>query len=292
MSALNRMRKEKFPSRYVSQKKYSNLQSKYNILVDAIASTDNQLTYPASLRSIISPSQKLDFREICLFVSYSPEPLIKPHVEKHIAALQNEGIGVILAINTDNIKGEISIPSSLSSLCGLYIRENKGFDFGAWSQIYEKLYEKIDADYLYLVNDSMVGPLSQKFFEDMLYKIRSSDADLIGLTSNNNPIFHLQSFFLIMRRPILKNDAFVSFFKTLWQLPTKEMVIDFYEVQITRLVQRLGYKIETIFPTDDLSIAKTDAVIHNLDTLRERRFPYMKTSVILTPNGQKTLNKY
>ena len=70
------------------------------------------------------------------------------------------------------------------------------------------------------------------------------------------------------------------------------MVIDFYEVQITRLVQRLGYKIETIFPTDDLSIAKTDAVIHNLNTLRERRFPYMKTSVILTPNGQKTLNKY
>lgn len=286
------MRKKTFPSRYVSQKKYRNLQSKYDTLVESIASIDNGLTRQPLMRSIILPSHILGYREICFFVSYTPTPIIKPHVEKHIKALQKTGIGVILVINTDNIEGEILIPSALTKLCGLYIRENKGFDFGAWSQIYQKLHGKINADYLYLVNDSMVGPLSEVFFEDMLKKIHTSDADLIGLTSNQNPHLHLQSFFLVIRRSILINDIFSSFFKCLWQLPTKEMVIDFYEVRITGLLQRLGYKTETLFPTDDLTMAKTDAVIHNLDALLERGFPYMKTSVLHTPNGQKTLKKY
>jgi hypothetical protein len=292
LSALNRMRKKIFPSRFVSQKKYNNLQSKYNILVDSITSIDNKFTQQALMRSVISPSKNLGHKEICFFVSYTPTPLIKPHVEKHIKALQNAGIGVILVINTDDIEGVFSTPPALTQLCGLYIRENKGFDFGAWSQIYEKLHEKIDANYLYLINDSMVGPLSEVFFDDMLKKIHASDADFIGLTSNPNPNLHLQSFFLVLRRSILKNDIFKSFFKSLWQLPTKEMVIDFYEVRITGLLQRLGYKMETLFPTDDLTMAKTDAVIHNLDALLERGFPYMKTSVIHTKIGQKILKKY
>lgn len=292
MSALNRMRKKNFPSRFVSQRKYNNLQSKYNTLVDSIVSFDNGLTHQALMRSIISPSQNLAHQEICFFVSYAPTPLIKPHVEKHIKALQESGIGVVLVINTDDIAGEFSIPATLTQLCGLYIRENKGFDFGAWSQIYKILHEKIDVNYLYLINDSIVGPLSEVFFEEMLKKIHTSNADFIGLTSNENPYLHLQSFFLVLRKNILTNEIFRSFFKSLWQLPTKEMVIDFYEVRITCLLQLLGYKIETLFPTDDLTMVKTDAVIHNLDALLERGFPYIKTSVLHTPIGQKILKKY
>lgn len=292
MSLLNRMRKKSFPSHFVSQRKYNNLQLKYNTLIDSITSIDNELTHQPLMRTIISPSQNLGHKEICFFVSYSPTPLIKSHVEKHIEALQKAGIEVILVINTDDIKGEFFIPPTLTQLCGLYIRENKGFDFGAWSQIYEKLHEEIEANYLYLINDSMVGPLSQVFFEDMLKKIHASNADFIGLTSNPNPYMHLQSFFLVLRKNILKDDNFKSFFKSLWQLPNKEMVIDFYEVRITGLLQSLDYKIEIIFPTGDLTMAKTDAVIHNLDALLERGFPYMKTSVLHTPMGQRVLKKY
>lgn len=292
MSALNRMRKRSFPSRYVSQKKYSNLQCKYNTLVDSITSIDNSLTHPAFMYPIISPPQTTTYREICFFVSYSPTPLIKPHVEKHIQALQNSGIGVVLIINTDHTKASLPTSQILEQLHGLYIRENKGFDFGAWSQIYEILHKDIDIDYLYLINDSVVGPLSEVFFKKMLKKIRSSDADFIGLTSNQDPQLHLQSFFLVIRKTILNNNIFISFFKSLWQLPTKEMVIDFYEIRLTNLLQRLGYKIDTVFPTDDLTMAKTDAVIHSLDALLERGFPYIKTSVLHTSIGQRVLKKY
>lgn len=292
MSAMNRLRKKSYPSHYVSYKKYNSLLAKYNLLVNSISSIDNSLTHKALIRPVISFSKTEAHREICFFVSYSAATLIKPHVERHIQALQKAGIGVILLINTDNIDVTPSIPPALAKLCGLYIRENKGFDFGAWSQIYEMLHEKLETDYLYLVNDSIIGPLSDVFFQAMLGKIRTSNADLIGLTSNQEPFLHLQSFFLILRRSILEDRIFKSYFKSLWQLPKKEMVIDFYEVKLTALIKNLGYEIDTIFPTNDLTMAKTDAVIHSLDALHERGFPYLKTSVLHTPAGQRILAQY
>jgi lipopolysaccharide biosynthesis protein len=292
LSYLNRERKKKFSTGHVSQKKFDHLTQKYTALVNAIASTNNTLKKQAQLTCIFPVTNNFENQELCLFVSYSAAPHIKPHVAHHIQALTQAGIRVVLIINTDQPDAKHDFSEWSKKLDGLFIRENIGFDFGAWSHIYSTLCDKISPDRLYLANDSMIGPLSESMFEGMLKKIRESSADMLGLTANQEPIFHLQSFFLVFSKKIQQNKDFQKFLKSLWQLPSKDMVIDFYETRITRLVELLGYSTEAIYKTNHTGIEKSDAVIHSLDTLLSVNFPYIKTSMAHKASGKLILDKY
>jgi lipopolysaccharide biosynthesis protein len=196
-------------------------------------------------------------------------------------------------INVDNVHEDLS---SLSvgdlNLSGLYVRENKGFDFGAWGHLYSIMPAGLDISRLYLVNDSMIGPLNSVMFDKLVKKIRSSAADMLGLIANTKPVFHLQSFFLVFNQPILKDARFQSFFKTLWSLPTKEMVIDFYEIRLTQLMKDLGYVAEPLYFLDSVKHQKTDAAIHRLEELLEIDFPYVKASMANKPEGRKILHQF
>lgn len=293
LSALNRRRKDARASRYVSSRKFEVLASKYEFLVDAISSTRNNFLQQAEIRCIQPLRVGDDVKEVCIFVSYAPCALIKPHVRHHINSLLSAGISVVLVINVDNVHADLS---SLSvgglNLSGLYVRENKGFDFGAWGHVYSIMPAGLNINRLYLVNDSMIGPLNSAMFDQLMKKIRGSTADMLGLIANTKPIFHLQSFFLVFNQSLLSDDCFQSFFKKLWSLPTKEMVIDFYEVRLTRLIQNLGYIVEPLYVIETHQNKKTDAVIHRLDELLDIDFPYVKFSMANRPQGQRILNLY
>jgi lipopolysaccharide biosynthesis protein len=293
LSALNRSRKEAKPSRYVRRRRFEVLASKYQCLVEAISSAENNLIKPAEIRCIQPLTFEADVQEVCLFVSYTPHALIKPHVRHHINSLLGAGIAVALVINVDDVQADLS---SLNveglKLSGLYVRENKGFDFGAWAHLYLMMPAVLGLKRLYLVNDSMIGPLSTPMFEQLMHKINRSTADMLGLIGNAKPVFHLQSFFLVFNQAILMDQRFQSLLKTLWSLPTKEMVIDFYEVRLTQLIKDLGYVAEPMYSIDTDQYQKTDAVIHRLDELLEIDFPYIKTSMAHRPQGRGILKQY
>jgi lipopolysaccharide biosynthesis protein len=293
LSALNRSRKETKPSRFVRRRKFEVLASKYQCLVDAISSTENNLLKPAEIRCLQPLGFEPNVQEVCLFVSYTPHALIKPHVRHHINSLLGAGIAVALVINVDDAQAGLSnLNLDGLKLSGLYVRENKGFDFGAWTHLYSMMPAGLRLNRLYLVNDSMIGPLSSTMFDQLMQKIKSSTADMLGLIGNAKPVFHLQSFFLVFNQHILIDERFQSFFKSVWSLPTKEMVIDFYEVRLTQLIKNLGYKAEPLYAIDTDKHQKTDAVIHRLDELLEIDFPYVKVSMVNKPQGRSILKKY
>jgi lipopolysaccharide biosynthesis protein len=293
LSALNRRRKAKLPSPYVSRAKFQDVETKYQCLVSAITSLENPLTNQPELRSLQSMSFRPQDKEICLFVSYSPVALIKSHVRHHIKALRRANIAVALVINVDDVNADLSqLDVADLDLSGLYIRPNVGFDFAAWSQLYAMLEASVDPDRLYLANDSMIGPLSDHMFEGMMDKIHQSSADLVGLLANPTPQFHLQSFFLVLNRAILVDYRLKIFFKTLWCLPTYDMVIDFYEVRLTQLIQSWGFVAAPLYEIKTAAYQKTNLVIFNLDELLKLDFPYVKTSMACKAEGQKILGKY
>lgn len=293
LSALNRSRKEAKPSRYVRHRRFEVLASKYQCLVEAISSAENNLVKPAEIRCIHPLAFETDVQEVCLFVSYTPHALIKPHVWHHMNSLLGAGIAVVLVINVDDVQADLSsVNVEGLKLSGLYVRENKGFDFGAWAHLYSMMPPGLGLKRLYLVNDSMIGPLSKPMFDQLMHKIKNSTADMLGLIGNAKPVFHLQSFFLVFNQSILMDERFRSFLKTLWSLPTKEMVIDFYEVRLTQLIKNLGYVAEPMYAIDTDQYKKTDAVIHRLDELLAIDFPYIKTSMAHRPQGRGILKQY
>jgi hypothetical protein len=80
--------------------------------------------------------RQLASTEVCFFVTYAPQPIVKNHVLEHIRALRAEGFEVVLTLNTPHDASAFSFSEELTQLChGLFVRENKGFDFGAWSHM-------------------------------------------------------------------------------------------------------------------------------------------------------------
>jgi lipopolysaccharide biosynthesis protein len=292
ISAWNRHRKEKTTLAYVSKKRYQELAYKYGILVESIAATENPLLRSAKITCVKSPELKPS-RDVCFFVSYSSLPLIKPHVKHHIEHLLGAGIQVVLIINVDQMDGAGVDALDLQglSVSGVFLRENLGFDFGAWSHLYSLLKDNLNVDRLFLINDSMIGPLSKELFDQLLGKLNSSDADFLGLIANTKPVFHLQSFFLVFKRKILEDQAFAYYFSCLWNFPEKSMVIDFYETKLTQLLVRLGYSVEAMYDLPSPSIEKSDAVIHRIDELYEVGFPYLKTSMVSKFEGLRILRR-
>lgn len=293
ISTWNRYRKEKFPGKFTSRKKYNHLREKYDLLAASIASPENPFQRKAKINCVIPFEQKNKNSEVCFFVSYSPAPQIKPHVRYHIEELLAAGLEVVLVINTDEHDANLDDCSDDSlGLSGLYIRENIGFDFSAWSHVYALTKPQISTDRIYLINDSVIGPLSRDMFASLLKDVRKNSAALIGLTQNALPRYHVQSYFLVLNAPILRSQLFSQYFENIWALPTKEMVIDTYETNLTQAVMRMGFDVSALFPPVGETGDKTDNVLHHVDQLVARGFPYVKTSVATTPTAQQVLHTW
>ncbi len=273
LSKLNKRRKE--AANFVSKRRYTELLDKYNLLKDSL------LIQPSSL--FLSPKLKWarnhtpNGRELCLFVTFSAQSEIKSYVASHIRSFIEKNIDVVLIINTENFDQPIKNVESIPQDVAICVRENKGFDFGAWSQVMSELdFTKVDR--LYWVNDSIYGPLNEESFNKLIDKIKNSKSDFIGLTFNNKHFFHLQSYFLVFNKRILNCDDFFMYMKNIMQLPSKSMVIEFYEVRLTQFLKNLGFNCEPIYELKEKD--GVNIVYKFPRELVEVGFPYVKTRLV------------
>ena len=184
--------------------------------------------------------------ELALFVTYSPDGWLKPHVQHYVNSLRCGGIAVALIVNTD-MAWKFRNSSLMSCVDGLFVRQNKGFDFAAWAHVLQLRPETREATILYLINDSLVGPIDHTDFS--LRKIRARKADVIGLTENRERGWHLQSFFLAFKPRALRSTAFVSFIEQIVCYEDKLDVIADYELRFANVFKRAGLDCEPILPS-------------------------------------------
>ena len=184
--------------------------------------------------------------ELALFVTYSPDGWLKPHVRHYVDSLRREGIAVALIVNTD-MAWKFRDSDLMSCVDGLFVRQNKGFDFAAWAHVLQLRPETREATILYLINDSLVGPIDQTKFTEILRKIRASKADVIGLTENLARGWHLQSFFLAFKPRALRSTPFISIIERIVCYEDKLDVITDYELRFATVFKRAGLDCKPIF---------------------------------------------
>lgn len=264
---------------YARRREYRRLMQKYEQCLDAI----NRGLQPAAGVPVtaLMPARPVPHGELCLFVTHAAVPALKNHVVEHVQHLLDAGLQVVLIVNTDLAPASITVaPPLLERLSGLYVRQNIGFDFAAWAHGWSLCGRPTGLERLLLVNDSIVGPLSSTAFASMMLRLRNSGADVVGLTESTQTRPHLQSFFLAFGRKALQCDDLRRFFEHLYALPTKEMVIDAYETQLTQRLRAAGLSTEALFPalTDD-RWSPNDTFYRWADLIRAG-FPFIKTSVL------------
>jgi len=264
---------------YVRRREYQALERKYDSAVDSLGWTAPPAA-EANLHTLKPIGQALT-GEVCFFVSFASGPRLKPHVRIHIEHLLSVGVSVVLVLNTDLTPEQFALDAELSQrLSGAFLRENVGFDFAAWAHAYTLFDGVTDCTRLFLINDSIVGPLNAADFEHLIKRIRASPADVLGLTESATPLSHLQSFFLVFNAVALRNPVVHDAFRRMLSLPTKAQVIDVYETRLTQVLTRQGLHCEALFARQSDDPYTADDTIFRWEHLIRSGFPYIKTSVL------------
>jgi lipopolysaccharide biosynthesis protein len=185
--------------------------------------------------------------ETALFVTHSPDGQLKPHVRYYLASLARHGVHPVLIVAAD---GEFFAPDAalLALVDGLYVRQNVGYDFAAWAHVLRENRQLLDCNILYLVNDSTIGPLSERKFEELLARVRSSESDLVGLTDSYERGWHIQSYFIALKPAALSSPALWSFIEKIKNLADKKDVVNAYETRFAPMLQAAGLRCEVFFP--------------------------------------------
>jgi lipopolysaccharide biosynthesis protein len=257
----------------------SQLAAKTNQIADRLLSLPSHAAAANCVH--LKALEPISANELCLFVSFTATPALKPHVIDHIKALAEQKIAVVLIINTDLSAAQLQLPPELVSLLhGVLVRANIGFDFAGWAHAYclQDLPETLER--LYLINDSVIGPLNLDHYAALISDFRRSPADLIGLTENAEPRAHLQSFFLAVNRRLLHAADFRRLMHGIVNLPTKSDVIECYETQLTRYVRERGYTCHAAFSNSAPHAKLIDDTIYNWARLIEQGCPFIKASVL------------
>lgn len=280
--ALRKRFYERLP--YIKRKRFREVYAELTVLRTALnkvlLTVGEALASQAKLTEVV-PLSNAAADELCLFVSFAPNPKLKPHVIDHVTALLDEGIAVTLVINTELPADSIAIPAQLKQrLNGCVIRENLGFDFGAWAHGFLLLKPETFGKRLYLVNDSIVGPLDRNAYRRIIAGVRSSTADLVGLTENHRPCPHLQSYFLAFNERLLRSNELATFMNGVLNMPNKQVVIACYETQLTPFLRQAGYQCEALFPNVSMVIGFGNETTRNWRSLLQRGFPFVKASVL------------
>lgn len=201
-----------------------------------------------------------EFKNIAIMAGYQPEsPVLSPHVHKYIQELKHNGFGVVFLnahlherqLNSVDVSNALAGPKPDIYLC----RVNLGLDFGSWADFTRALHQESirlsDYQEVLLCNDSMYGPLAS--LDDIFQKIRSSSADVVGLTDSYQLGHHLQSYFLHFKSQILQGGFLDKYLSELPFYLNKDFLIEEVETRLASKVRCEGYQTEALFPYFELS---------------------------------------
>jgi glycosyltransferase involved in cell wall biosynthesis len=219
--------------------------------------------------SFVAPS-----REAALLVTHAPAGIPKPHVQRYVSGIAQAGINVYLIVATD-LWSQTSCVATFRDATGIFIRDNEGYDFAAWAHIIQEYPDFKAVDTLYLVNDSVLGPVDFNHFSSAIARVRSGSAQVYGMTENFEQSWHLQSYFLAIKQSCLRSGAFDEFFGSVMSLRDKPAVIENYEIRFASKMTDAGFRCEALFSLP----SERNVTIHHWEELVRSGFPFVKVQV-------------
>lgn len=189
-----------------------------------------------------------DSDRICLFVTFSEFGIVWPHVANYCRQVRSAGYFVFLLVASGRRDLRFVDPGS-DVADAVLVRENHGYDFSAWAHALRLYPELWNADYLLLANDSVYGPFGD--ISGILRRAEECGADLVGLTECNVIDYHLQSYFLLLKRSALSSDHVKQFWQQVRSLDDKFRVILQYELNFSKHLEDGGLTIRPLFRLED-----------------------------------------
>ncbi len=200
--------------------------------------------------------------KIVLFMHFDKYGRVRQQILNYVREFHATGRSVVFVTNS----GFLTAPAiaALEKLCvGVIIRNNQGYDFGAWCDAVEHLQlPRADTQEVIFANDSVFGPLAP--IAPVLARIDYEKADIWGLTESWQYRYHLQSFFFAFGPAALRAPVFKTFWDSIRPVPAKVYVVRNYEIGITQTMIKAGLRCAALWPYQDLIKRVDDASFETL----------------------------
>ncbi len=186
---------------------------------------------------------------------------------------------VILFMDSNCDKNQLS---KFDSFCIYADAEHHGeYDFGSYKRTYQYAKENDilnNYDFLYLINDSVYGPLYD--IEPYLEEMESAGTDAFGLVCNPHPEHpHIQSWFIGMQKSVFLSPWFDEFILSVKKLSDKGSITKVYEHGFSKLITANGLKWTCLYKISGRGI------YNNIKKLYKQKLPFIKKSSFKRHNG-------
>ena len=215
-------------------------------------------------------------RPLIVVAHFDPTNRLRPDLFNLLENYDQFG-DVVLVSASPGLRWHWNTMRKLKRCCrAILIRRNEGYDFGSWMAALGWLEKDLKyINQLILTNDSFWGPITP--LDDLFQQIQTSDADVIGLTDDQMYIPHLQSAFLAFQKPVIQSSTFKNFWNQLESWPRKRDLIKKYEVGLSVLLQKSGFKTESLYTKH-----ANGNILHTAwrNLIETKNFPFLKVSLL------------
>lgn len=188
-------------------------------------------------------------RRLCLFSHFDAGGRIFPCVQHYLRAIRECGFEVHVVSASPSIDRRDRAAVEAMGIA-VHLRENSGFDFGAWQWGLHRLSPSDDVDWLLLANDSVFGPIFD--LVPVVHEQIDAGADFWGLTDSYEFAWHLQSYFVCFRGDVARSAAFRAVFAQDFARGAKRGAIHDGEIFLSQALIDAGYRPAVVWPFDRL----------------------------------------
>jgi len=178
-------------------------------------------------------------KRLFLFAGYDPNNTVNDAILYYVSALSDLG-DVIVCMDCNCPKSEIN---KLKPYSVYQIAERHGeYDFGSYKRAYQYARDNDllkNYEYVYLVNDSVFGPMTN--MSELLQKMEKIPNDAVGLIESKHKTHtFMESWFVLLNRKIFLSKWFDEFISSVQQEKYKFTITIKYEHGLTNLIQNHG----------------------------------------------------
>lgn len=236
-------------------------------------------------------------KRLGVFVFYDKDGIVDGYIDYLLNDLSNCLDKLIVVCN-----GTLSVQGKqvfLKYTNDVFLRENVGFDAGAWQYI---LIDKLgiehldDYDELVLLNDTFYGPFYS--FAEVFEQMKEKDVDFWGLTIHSKTIDawglceygylpeHIQSYFTVYKENLIHSDVFKDYWRNLPVAKSFEEAVCSNEARQTKYFSDLGFKYGVLCDTrgleDGYGYSDCHYIYNPLMLIKTYKCPVLKRKTLIT----------
>lgn len=231
---------------------------------------------------------------LCIYVTYNKENKIQEYMGYMLKALRNCITTVYVVCNYPKASGDAEYIEPYVD--GIFYRENKGLDAGAYKDMictligWDIVYRY---DELILMNDSFFGSFYDlgRYLEimeeqtcDFWGMTRHFGGEIRSIKRTFGP--HIQSYFLGFNKNVLTSQSFREFWETLIYPESYTEAIVNFELAVNSYFENRGFVSMALTDIWEMTFQKDENpfMLYALELIRDKMFPLLKKKSLLIRN--------